>query len=482
MNSRTYRALMRHFTFGAVTLCAAAAVVISPQNVRAGEPDCTQNVIAVQNGAQHAGAMAIGDFAGTGRSDMVLIDESGGSVYLYFNNGGGSFDFVCLHGSAGCLRGRAPGQVVQGTQSTVVSDVDRDGDRDVIALGYGSLLLLRNELAETGRRGFAAAIRVAEEAYTMTAIVAADLNQDGYDDFVTANFPLTAGIWRGGPGGTIRLSEIISTDVPGDITHIAVGDIVGSPSLDIVLSIIPWDASPSDPSLLVVLEGDGSGHFERHGAIEIGPITTAIALADLNRDGKVDLVTGAASPSGAATVLESRLRSDKAPLFAPAHSISFNRSEANEIMALAVADVDGDLSSDVAVMFRTSYPPHIVQLDREGRPLVVDPVPPVGGDFNRGAIAFGSLEETDDAPDLFMLDEGHRAYVVPNSCVTRRGDMDCDQRITNFDIDPFVLALTDPADYEAQFPQCSIDNADLNGDGARNNFDIDEMIELLSQR
>ncbi|MBL8878345.1 MAG: hypothetical protein JNG88_04425 [Phycisphaerales bacterium] len=61
------------------------------------------------------------------------------------------------------------------------------------------------------------------------------------------------------------------------------------------------------------------------------------------------------------------------------------------------------------------------------------------------------------------------------------GDMNCDDRLDNFDIDPFVLALTRPAEYEAQFPDCPRRNGDINGDGQLNNFDIDPFVRLLTQ-
>lgn len=60
------------------------------------------------------------------------------------------------------------------------------------------------------------------------------------------------------------------------------------------------------------------------------------------------------------------------------------------------------------------------------------------------------------------------------------GDMNCDGVVNNFDIDPFVLALTNPAGYAAAFPNCSITLADINGDGSVNNFDIDPMVLLLT--
>jgi len=60
------------------------------------------------------------------------------------------------------------------------------------------------------------------------------------------------------------------------------------------------------------------------------------------------------------------------------------------------------------------------------------------------------------------------------------GDMNCDGEVNNFDIDPFVLALTDPEAYAAQFPNCDPMNGDVNNDGALNNFDIDPFVALLT--
>lgn len=47
------------------------------------------------------------------------------------------------------------------------------------------------------------------------------------------------------------------------------------------------------------------------------------------------------------------------------------------------------------------------------------------------------------------------------------GDLNCDGAINVFDIDPFVLALTDAAAYSAAYPACGSILADLNGDGER---------------
>jgi hypothetical protein len=60
------------------------------------------------------------------------------------------------------------------------------------------------------------------------------------------------------------------------------------------------------------------------------------------------------------------------------------------------------------------------------------------------------------------------------------GDMNCDGRVDNFDIDPFVLAISDPAAYESAYEECNIYAGDVDGDGYLNNFDIDPFVRLIS--
>ena len=60
------------------------------------------------------------------------------------------------------------------------------------------------------------------------------------------------------------------------------------------------------------------------------------------------------------------------------------------------------------------------------------------------------------------------------------GDLDCDGLVNSFDIDPFVLALSDPAGYAAAYPDCYLLNGDCNEDGLVNSFDIDAFVALLT--
>jgi hypothetical protein len=58
------------------------------------------------------------------------------------------------------------------------------------------------------------------------------------------------------------------------------------------------------------------------------------------------------------------------------------------------------------------------------------------------------------------------------------GDMNCDDVINFDDINPFVLALSDPAEYQIEYPDCDIMLADINQDGVVDFYDIDAWLDV----
>lgn len=61
------------------------------------------------------------------------------------------------------------------------------------------------------------------------------------------------------------------------------------------------------------------------------------------------------------------------------------------------------------------------------------------------------------------------------------GDLNCDGKIDFGDINPFVLALTDPNGYAQAFPDCNILTGDINQDGKVDFGDINPFVALLTQ-
>ncbi|MGE0480149.1 MAG: hypothetical protein AB7Q17_06710 [Phycisphaerae bacterium] len=79
-----------------------------------------------------------------------------------------------------------------------------------------------------------------------------------------------------------------------------------------------------------------------------------------------------------------------------------------------------------------------------------------------------------DTIPLASYGRGLTEYVPP-----RPGDLNCDRRIDNFDIDAFVEAVVDADAFALHYPWCRRDLADLNGDGQVNEFDIDGFVAAL---
>ncbi len=85
------------------------------------------------------------------------------------------------------------------------------------------------------------------------------------------------------------------------------------------------------------------------------------------------------------------------------------------------------------------------------------------------------------AANLTLCDRNRREDVflqAPRDCAGRlMGDADGNGVVERADIDPFVLAVSDPCVYMRRFPQADlICNNDMNGDGAVDFFDIDDFV------
>jgi hypothetical protein len=85
-----------------------------------------------------------------------------------------------------------------------------------------------------------------------------------------------------------------------------------------------------------------------------------------------------------------------------------------------------------------------------------------------------------DSPDPLPSGDGEPGgNALSTFFVTSPGDLNCDGRVNFDDINPFVLALSDPAGYLLQYPGCPLLNADTNGNGQVEFSDINPFVALL---
>lgn len=84
----------------------------------------------------------------------------------------------------------------------------------------------------------------------------------------------------------------------------------------------------------------------------------------------------------------------------------------------------------------------------------------------------------DDAEEIAAQSNPYDSDSIPSELLS--GDTNCDGALTVQDIGPFILALTNPGQYAAQFANCEWLAADLNQDGAVTVADISGFIALLT--
>lgn len=108
--------------------------------------------------------------------------------------------------------------------------------------------------------------------------------------------------------------------------------------------------------------------------------------------------------------------------------------------------------------------------------------------MSREFIEFLRDENTTDLNGQFMYDVWNNNGKCPPELMRFAqtdliswlpGDLNCDGEVNILDINPFVLALSDPVAYTAAFPNCNIALGDLNNDGELNVLDINPFIAAL---
>jgi hypothetical protein len=124
-------------------------------------------------------------------------------------------------------------------------------------------------------------------------IAAGDFNGDKVPDIVIANQDSTVNILIGIPGGTFQPQYTVQA-VPSTGTYstymtesVAVGDFNGDGNLDLAVLSVTTDSSQGTVNILL---GDGTGHFAPPMAIPLdGTQPLQIVSADFNNDSKMDL-------------------------------------------------------------------------------------------------------------------------------------------------------------------------------------------------
>jgi hypothetical protein len=213
------------------------------------------------------------DIKGEGKPDLITANGDDKTLTVFTNNGSGGF------GSNATLN------VGAFIQDFAVADINGDGSLDLIAPNFvsNSLAVFTND--GSGVFGFSTNI----PAVSPFCVVAADVNADGKPDLITANVENTLTVFtNNGSGGfgsnaTLRLGFLSQ----GSPVCVVAADLSGEGKSDLI-TVNFYDSQSY--GTMTLLTNNGSGIFGIFTTMQVGIDPTWVVAADVNGDGKLDLI------------------------------------------------------------------------------------------------------------------------------------------------------------------------------------------------
>ena len=273
---------------------------------------------------------------GSGNLSLIAGNAADATLHVLFGKGNGGFSSGPKYPAFGLTTSLAG-------QAYAVADVNGDSKPDIVVVNStGSFLQV---MYNDGNGGFHL-----NGSYALGSgpadVQTADLNGDGHADIAEINSADgTLGVLLGNGDGTFQ--PMATYPVGGHPQRLVLADVNGDGILDAITA--NNDGLNGTVSVLI---GNGDGTFQPAITLPAGANPVDVAVADMNHDGKMDLVVANAVVNTVSILYEQSFTTTSATFSAPKHFPA-----GSQINALAVGDLRHDgfpevvtVGGDVAVL------------------------------------------------------------------------------------------------------------------------------------
>jgi hypothetical protein len=245
-------------------------------SVLAGNGDGTFALPVTIGFGQTANALAAADFNGDGKLDLALASGLGGNTANVLLNTGGSFATTPAV-SAGDV---FPSAIASG-------DFNHDGKPDLVTTGIGGDAIVE---MNNGDGTFSVGATLPTPDDSPTSVVVRDFNGDGKPDVAVGTEGGVIDVFLGNGDGTFKSPLVCNLGYTYSIQSMVAGDFNGDGKVDLAVASICLSGQ-TETGMVTILLGKGNGTFTKAANIKVGMDAQGLAAADLNGDGKLDLVT-----------------------------------------------------------------------------------------------------------------------------------------------------------------------------------------------